>query len=130
MTDTERTAGGDADIELEVPLRSERAKTVRVVAASLAADAGFTIDDIDDLRLAISEIFSILIDDSTGARARIRFSVGDGEIRASIEQVGADDAIELDELASNILATVVDEFAVDGPAVRLVKRADSGTVAD
>ena len=45
-------------VRLQVPSRDEFASTVRVVVASIGADAGFSVDDIDDLRLAVSEVFS------------------------------------------------------------------------
>lgn len=112
------------DIEIEVPLRTERAATVRVVAASLAADSGFSIDEIDDLRLAISEVFSMLVDSSAGGRARISFVVDGTGIQATIENVGSDEPIEVDELGLGILGAVVDEFSIEGSSVRLVKMAN------
>ncbi len=116
-----------ADIEIEVPLQAERAATVRVVAASLAADAGFSVDEIDDLRLAISEVFSILVDASPHGRARIGFSVTDSAIRAMISTIGDDAGIEIDDLGANILRAVVDEYHVDGSSIELVKTASETT---
>ncbi len=116
-----------ADIEIEVALRSERASTVRVVAASLAADAGFSIDEIDDLRLAISEVFSMMVEASPDGRARISFTVVESEVRANISTVGSSVAIEVDDLGASILSAVVDEFVVDGSSVRLVKTAQEFT---
>ena len=127
MTDLAESA---ADIEIEVPLRTERAATVRVVAASLAADAGFSIDEIDDLRLAISEVFSMLLDTSPDGRARISFTVAEAEVRATISTVGSDEAIEVDDLGASILRAVVDEFVVDGSSVRLVKTATEANASN
>jgi hypothetical protein len=53
-------------VELTVPLGTRHAMTVRTVVASVAADIGLNVDDIDDLRLAVSEVFTILVE---GARA-------------------------------------------------------------
>ena len=65
---------GSAHVDVTVPLRPEYASIVRLVTASLGADAGFTVDDIDDLRLAMSEVFSALVDASAG---RLRISCCD-----------------------------------------------------
>ena len=53
------------------------ASTVRVVAASLGADAGLTVDEIEDLRLGVNEAVSVLadVDAPTGARLRVRFEI-------------------------------------------------------
>ena len=59
------TTDDSARVDVTVPLRAEFASIVRLIAASLGADAGFTVDDIDDLRLALSEVFSSLVDTVT-----------------------------------------------------------------
>jgi serine/threonine-protein kinase RsbW len=51
------TSPADA-IQLTIPLRSEYGSILRLVAAASGADAEFSLDDIDDLRLAVSEVFS------------------------------------------------------------------------
>lgn len=112
-----------ADIEIEIPLRTERASTLRVVAASLGADAGFSVDEIDDFRLAISEVFSVLVDASPGGRARIAFALKGREVRVTIREVDAETPIELDDLASGILRSVLDEFTIVNNAAHLMKRA-------
>ena len=47
-------------VEITVPTRVEFATTLRVLVASLGADADFSIDEIDDLRLAVDEVFTSL----------------------------------------------------------------------
>ena len=112
-----------ADIEIEVPLRTERASTIRVVAASLGADAGFSVDEIDDFRLAISEVFSVLVDASPGGRARVAFTLRGQEVRATIGEIDAETPIELDDLALGILRSVLDEFTIIDNSAHLMKRA-------
>ena len=58
-------------ITLSLPLSARHASTVRVVAASLAADCGFNIDEIDDLRLGINEAVSIMTDIDAPPQARL-----------------------------------------------------------
>jgi serine/threonine-protein kinase RsbW len=128
----------DTAVDLVVPLRTEFAATLRVVAASLAADADFTVDEIDDLRLAISEVFSSLADGAPNGRCHARFRLRpdglavtfDLDPDAAASAVGSDasrGAPTLDDLAATILATVVDEFRTDRGGITLVKRAAETT---
>lgn len=49
-------------VVLTVPATPRHAATARVVAASLAADLGFGVDEIDDLRLGLNEAVAVLAD--------------------------------------------------------------------
>jgi serine/threonine-protein kinase RsbW len=115
-------------VELDLPLAHRHASTVRVVAASLGADAGLTIDEIEDLRLGVNEAVSVLadVDRTNGARLSVRFEIaGHGMIvtasRSGVEQVLSID--DIDALAVRILRAVVDEFRVDDGAFIVVKNA-------
>ena len=113
------------EVEVTLPLRTDFVATLRTVAASLGADAGFSIDEIDDLRLAISEVVSSLIDSTTADDDRV---VATFELRTSCVAVAittrrGEHRIELDDLASSILQSVVDEYEVEGPRVTMVKLA-------
>ena len=117
-------------------MRTQYFATLRTLAASLGADAGFTIDEIDDLRLAISEVVSSLVDRPTPAadgvgsgedRIDALFEVGAEQIGVSITARGVPGDLELDDLATSILASVVDDFEVTGTTVRLLKRAAEQT---
>ena len=119
------TSNGANQVEVTLPLRTDFVATLRTVAASLGADAGFSIDEIDDLRLAISEVVSSLIDSTTADDDRV---VATFDLRASCVEVAittrrGEHQIELDDLASSILQSVVDEYEVVGPRVTLVKLA-------
>jgi serine/threonine-protein kinase RsbW len=119
------TSDGLDLVEVTVPLRTDFIATLRTVAASLGADAGFSIDEIDDLRLAISEIVSSMIDSTTSTDDRIvaSFEVGAAGVSVAITTGRGEIDIELDDLAASILESVVDEYVVAGPRVNLVKLA-------
>ena len=113
-------------MEISVPMRTEFIATLRTVAASVGADAGFSIDEIDDLRLAISEVVSSLTDavataDASDDRVDAAFSLGAAQVEVTITTRRGDVAIELDELASSILDSVVDDVRVEGNSLTLVK---------
>jgi hypothetical protein len=125
-------------IRLQVPLRDEFASTVRVVVASIGADAGFSVDDIDDLRLAVSEIFSSFDTGADHDAAVVDLTVRalTGSERNGSERTGVEvqlasstdgmptGAIDLDELATTIIRAAVDEFRIDAGVVTLLKRTD------
>ncbi len=123
------TPVGSDVVEISVPMRTEFVATLRTVAASIGADAGFSIDEIDDLRLAISEVVSSLTDhdDASSKRSDDRvdaaFRMGASQVAVEITARRSDVTIELDELASSILNSVVDQLVVAGPAVSFVKLA-------
>lgn len=112
-------------VELDLPLSTRHASTARVVAASLAADAGFTVDEIDDLRLGLNEAVSVVAD-TTGddtARLRLRFEVDGARISIEATRSGtqAAPADGPDELAQRILGAVVDTFSYDGERFVITK---------
>jgi serine/threonine-protein kinase RsbW len=120
---------GPADpetIKLRLPADARHAATARVVAASLAADLGFDVDEIDDLRLGVNEAVAVLLDDggavSRRSRLEVEFRVSDRRIDIEVSvRPGATAGITLDELAERILTAVVDHHDhVDG-TVRLSK---------
>lgn len=115
-------------VELDVPLSSRYASTARAVAASVCAEFGFSVDDIDDLRLGVNEAVSILcdVDHDGAARLFIRFDAAEGAVTVQCSRRGVDEPVvadDIDVLARRILDAVVDEYSVDGSGrITVVKR--------
>jgi serine/threonine-protein kinase RsbW len=114
-------------IDLDLPLAHRHASTVRVVAASLAADVGFSVDEIDELRLGVDEVVSIMADaEGTGAaRIHLRFVLSDHTITVTVTRSGVAETItrgHVDELAVRILSAVVDRFEVSEGTFVVSKR--------
>lgn len=117
-------------VDLDLPLLPRHAATVRTVAASLAADAGFSVDSIDDLRLGVNEAVAVLSDVDLGPdraeRLLVRFEIDTGTIAVELRRSGVGESLttgNLDDLATRILEAVVDEFGIDDDGVfRVVKR--------
>jgi serine/threonine-protein kinase RsbW len=122
-SDREPTSADDDYFDVIVPLRTRYASTVRMIAASLGAEAGFTVDEIDDLRLALDEVFSLLADRHVGDRVRTRFRLDGHQLMATLRLESGQVDVEPDELAANILRSVVDEFDFTPDGVTLTKRA-------
>lgn len=112
---------GEDQFEVTVPLRTRYASTVRMIAASLGAEAGFTVDEIDDLRLGLDEVFSLLAEGHAGERVRTTFRIDGRQISASLALESGVIDVAPDELAANILRSVVDKFEFTERDVTLIK---------
>ena len=119
----EPTSTDDDHFDVIVPLRTRYASTIRMIAASLGAEAGFTVDEIDDLRLALDEVFSLLAERHAGDRVRTRFRLDGHQLVAALTLESGQVDVQPDELAANILRSVVDGFEFTSGGVTLTKRA-------
>jgi hypothetical protein len=118
-------------VRLTVPAAPSSVRLARLVAAGVAADAGLSIDDTEDLRIAVSELVALLIEGAPEDTPEvvIAYRRAPGEVEVSGQAVVSatfDGPID-DDLAFEILAVVVDShaFEVEGDTrrFRLVKRA-------
>lgn len=114
----------DGAIELRVPARLAAASTVRLVAASLAADAGFTVDDVEDVRLAINEVFTCAVVENGSRRGTVvvRFDISPADFVVEISVADGVAAIKLDDLAGSIIRSAVDDVRIEDRRVALIKR--------
>jgi hypothetical protein len=106
-------------------------RLARILAAGVAADAGLSIDDTEDLRIAVSELVALLVDglDDADETIVVRFRVARGEVTVDGERPAVParlDAGGVDDLALEILRVVVDDHSFDagdtGRRFHLVKR--------
>jgi serine/threonine-protein kinase RsbW len=116
-------------VTIRIPALPEYLQVVRLVAAGLASRLRFTLEDIEDLKIAVDELSAYLT--GTGGRPgtlEIGFTVSDGRIE--IEGAGHFEREErvrtdLSDFSRMILETVADEASLqqpDGiPTFRLVK---------
>jgi hypothetical protein len=116
------TSINDDTVDVIVPLAPRHASTLRTMSAALGADSGFSIDEIDDFKLAVTEMFSMLVSGHAGMRTRVSFtaSAPSVSVRMSLE-AGNDLSIEPDELALAILKAVVDSYEIGKTAISLKK---------
>jgi serine/threonine-protein kinase RsbW len=130
----EGSAGaGAADdvVRLDLPLNHRHASTVRVVAASLAADLGFSVDEIEDLRLGVDEAVSVMADVEASADARLHlsFESADRTITVRVTRTNVPhrlSATDVDGLAVRILQAVVDRFDVGDDGSFIVSKRATG----
>jgi serine/threonine-protein kinase RsbW len=116
-------------VELTLPALPRHATVVRLVAASLAADAGFDVDEIDDVRLGINEAIAVLTDQPMAGPddcIHIEFSSYPSRIEVRASRPNGGPAPAPDDLAIRILSVVVDEHSFVDGVFRLVKLSTSG----
>lgn len=104
-----------AAVEIRLTAGSEYLSTVRAVAADLALQQDMTLDEVDDLRLAVDEACSMLVPlAAPGAVLRCRFSLGEREIRVhcSVPSAGAARP-PMDGFPWQVLVTLTDTVRCD-----------------
>ncbi|WP_375476670.1 ATP-binding protein [uncultured Jatrophihabitans sp.] len=90
MTSPEKNGLEPDRVELRVPADVAYVSTLRLAAASLATRCGLTIDDIEDLRLAVDEACALLLPHATDdTTLDARFVLGDGNlaVESSVQSV-------------------------------------------
>jgi serine/threonine-protein kinase RsbW len=81
MTRTGPAGDATADVELRLPADSAYVSVLRTVSAGLAARLDFTLDDIEDLRMAVGEACALVLPSATeGSDLTCGFYLGDGEL--------------------------------------------------
>ncbi len=83
-------ADDDPVVALEVPADVAYVGVVRSLAAGLAARLPFTIDEIDDLRIAVDEAFALLMPLAVrGSTVRTGFRIGAESIEVAVDVTAA-----------------------------------------
>ena len=121
------------EVHLALPATPEFVRLARVTATGLASRAGFSIDEVEDLRLAIDELcFTLIGSKGKEGRLELRYRL-DGsalEVFGSLDG-GNVDVPHLSDWSDQILDALVDEHEVGKSAAgdgrqcgfRMLKRA-------
>lgn len=128
-TATDEAHQHDDEVRLEVPAHHRYLRMARLTASGYATDMGFTIDEIEELRLAVDEACAVLIEHAPeDAQLTITYRRQDGLLTIDARcTTHAALPLELDPVARAVLHTTVDAFELlpgaDGTtAFRLRKR--------
>lgn len=88
MTAPDQTRPDGAVVEVRVPAEVVYVSTLRLTTASLAASCDLTIDDIEDLRLAVDEACALLLPHAVPAsplNAQFRLASGSLAVTTSVQ---------------------------------------------
>jgi serine/threonine-protein kinase RsbW len=134
--DPEADADGEApaaEIRVAIPADARFLRVARLTAAGIASDLGFSLQDIEDLRVAVDELCAVLMDGvAPSGQLELRYVIGDGtlEILGTCPALGV--APELHPVAAELLRMTADVFEIatdaDGRSFRLVKHRHDLTV--
>ena len=123
--------GMEQAITISVPARTGFVHVLRAVTAGVAARLDFSVDDIDDLRLAVDEASAHLLSQHPSlTRLSVRLTPGPDRFEVLAWGDGQIDAWPKDDttrsMAWHVLVALTDELSlerVDGePAIRFAKR--------
>jgi len=99
-------------VRMSVPAEGQYVRAVRLVAASLAADHGFDVDYLEDIRVAVDELCALLQPaDAPTVRGTIdlEFSVSASELEVRGSYHGSGRTRTADWLVEEILAATSDQ---------------------
>ena len=124
--------GGDAhrreEIEVRIPADPAFRRLGRLAAADVATRAGFDLEKIDDLRIAVDELSAAVVGpEPTVSRTLVLRFTFSSDVVEVVGHCDGSTRPRLDDLSRAICAAVVDEYrldVVDGARwFRLSKRA-------
>ena len=105
-------------VRLTVPAALEYVRIVRLTASGIASRLGLDVDEIENLRVAVDELASTIVDAASGD-LEITFSSAGGSLRIEGRAPTAASEVSVDDLSAQILRAVCDEYqlgVVDGTA--------------
>lgn len=107
-------------VELSIPAKVEFIRLGRLVGSGLAAQAEFSVDEIEDIRIAVDELCATLVEHSIdGSTMVLTFRIEGPTLRCTAH-VEAARAVTLDEISTHILVGTVDEHDVQNDGDRVV----------
>ncbi|MGI9596216.1 MAG: hypothetical protein ACR2QK_08650 [Acidimicrobiales bacterium] len=117
-------------LSLQTPSATQFLHVIRLTTAGAGAEAGLTTEEIDDVKIAVDELCSLVMAVSTETdRLTLTFLATDNGV--TIEATGPSGAeLEIDDLARAILDATVDKLELSdstlGAGFRLTKHRSSG----
>jgi len=120
MDSRDRPVPAKADVSLRVPADSAYVSVLRTMTAGLAARLDFTVDDIEDLRIAVGEACALVLPEAVGDGdlvADFRLTPGTLTISVSVPTAGPRTA-DLDSFAWQVLSTLTSSADAKSDASR------------
>lgn len=105
----------ESDVLLTVPALPEFLRVARVAASGLASRLGFSLDEVDDLRLALDELcFALIGKGQPDEQLHLRYALGEHTLTIEGRTDRKDDAepLAVGDLSRQILTALVDEHKI------------------
>jgi serine/threonine-protein kinase RsbW len=111
----DRSPAGKADISLRVPADGAYVSVLRTMTAGLAARLDFTVDDIEDLRIAVGEACALVLPQARPGgdlEAEFRQTSGTLTVSVRVPTVGRAEP-DYESFAWQVLSTLATEAAAE-----------------
>jgi serine/threonine-protein kinase RsbW len=107
--------GGRADVELRLPADSAYVSVLRTTTAGLAARLDFTIDEIEDLRIAVGEASAMVLPEAdAGSDVICSFHLSPGQLTVGVSVSTASEIEpDYDSFAWQVLTTLASSAEVE-----------------
>ena len=125
----DRPAGAKADVSLRVPADGAYVSVLRTMTAGLAARLDFTVDDIEDLRIAVGEACALVLPQAEpGGDLEAEFHQDHGALTISVRVETADRAEpDHESFAWQVLSTLSTEDTAHADGHHLEVRFSTGS---
>ncbi|MGN6693376.1 MAG: hypothetical protein ACTHN0_04300 [Aquihabitans sp.] len=113
------------EIRLSLPALFPYGRVARLAVTGLASRNGYSYDDVEDLRIAIGEVFGVLVtEERADGRLRLTCVLLPDALDITAERDPSAPIERITDLSRQILAAVVDHSTIDEAAgsIRIVKR--------
>ncbi len=108
------------EIRLTLPATASYARIARLTLTGLVSRSGFTYDDVEDVRIAVGELFAVLVADApASSRIRLRCRMEPDALHLVAEAVPPRPLGTITELTRRILDAVTDRPVIDSAAGRV-----------
>ena len=123
-------------VSAEVPATPDFVQVLRNVAAGVAARADMPIDQIEEIRLAVTEAASLLLTEAIGTTLRMSIRRNADVVDVELSSDGTTGSWRTDRIESSwawiVVSGLTDEVALDRegaspPSIAFVKRRDLDT---
>lgn len=108
------------EVKLSIPAQPEYVTTLRLVTASVAQKMGFDIEDIDDLRVSVSEAVNYLW--AANDTIAVSFQEDDDRLTITIEAHLEETTDEGANLHHQIMESLMDEVHFAQTSLSMTKR--------
>jgi len=106
-------------VEISVPASSAYVATLRLTASSLAGQADLTVDEIDDLALAVDEACALLLPHANGGPLTGRFTIAPGSLSVAVGLSGDAGEVDRTGFAWTLLSALADNLQVGSEGTAL-----------
>ena len=126
MSEPDDARSVDTDeIRLSLPALFPYGRVARLAVTGLASRNGYCYDDVEDLRIALGELFGVLVvEELPDARLQLTCLLRPDALDITAARAPATPIERVTDLSRQILAAVVDLAEIDQPSgrIRIVKR--------